>query len=656
MKVLYLGALTMKKWRYLFLILCAVTFHLNVYSQSTYEVGVSTVSIEPSKEAISLTLGGYAAPWAGRFTLQWIEREKLQSISAITAIDNDLYIVSNNDLYKSTLSKPSEWKKIGKMENVRFLSGLNNMLFALIDGKIHKADLRKKRIRWTEFVIIPKSAKAFSYLNNKLYFVDEQGMIWSTEITDRTSKWEEISSLKLNGITSLSANNDKLYALTNNGTLYECNVNTSDKRWKKIAYKNGVTIKEDIQQIVIAKDNTIYGVDANSILYKGEHRSNGELSARSLAIKDGKNVVVIVALDVVGINDTFTQLVKSEIHRNTGISPSGIFINVSHTHFAPVTQNWLTWQDYNQYPDSSYLYVTVKEAIIKAVNEAIANTHKAELFFGRGKTDIGFNRSLTENPELYDNSVDVIKIKYVDENRENYLFTASCHPVSSTDGALHYTISANFPGVARKLVEERTNTSNSVFLQGTAGDINPRDNGEKITGQKLADDVISILNSPMEKINGSISFYLDTINIPIIPKTKEEIIAFRKEYQDNPNEMLSERNRKWSDLMLDYHAKNKMPRSLPIYVQTLNIGNWKLIGFSRETTSEYGLGVKNLWPEKMVSVTGFTNDVSSYLPTKLHIHKGNYEGLDSFFWYGMPNTFPDTVYETIISYIKQKNR
>lgn len=160
----------------------------------------------------------------------------------------------------------------------------------------------------------------------------------------------------------------------------------------------------------------------------------------------------------------------------------------------------------------------------------------------------------------------------------------------------------------------------------------------------------------MEKINGSISFYLDTINIPIIPKTKEEIIAFRKEYQDNPNEMLSERNRKWSDLMLDYHAKNKMPRSLPIYVQTLNIGNWKLIGFSRETTSEYGLGVKNLWPEKMVSVTGFTNDVSSYLPTKLHIHKGNYEGLDSFFWYGMPNTFPDTVYETIISYIKQKNR
>ena len=36
----------------------------------------------------------------------------------------------------------------------------------------------------------------------------------------------------------------------------------------------------------------------------------------------------------------------------------------------------------------------------------------AELWFGRGKTDIGYNRSLKDHPELYDSDVDVIKIAY----------------------------------------------------------------------------------------------------------------------------------------------------------------------------------------------------------------------------------------------------
>ena len=36
----------------------------------------------------------------------------------------------------------------------------------------------------------------------------------------------------------------------------------------------------------------------------------------------------------------------------------------------------------------------------------------AELYFGRGTTDIGYNRSLKDHPELYDSDVDVLKIVY----------------------------------------------------------------------------------------------------------------------------------------------------------------------------------------------------------------------------------------------------
>jgi len=63
-----------------------------------------------------------------------------------------------------------------------------------------------------------------------------------------------------------------------------------------------------------------------------------------------------------------------------------------------------------------------------------------------------------------------------------------------------------------------------------------------------------------------------------------------------------------------------------------------------------------LWPDKLVTVAGYCNDVSSYLPTSRHIKAGVYEGYDSFFWYGQPNIFPENVYETIIESIKSKNR
>jgi hypothetical protein len=108
--------------------------------------------------------------------------------------------------------------------------------------------------------------------------------------------------------------------------------------------------------------------------------------------------------------------------------------------------------------------------------------------------------------------------------------------------------------------------------------------------------------------------------------------------------------------MMKYYIEGKMPVALPVYFHTINIGSWKLVGFSRETTTGYGLGVKNLWPDKHITVAGYTNDVSSYLPTYMHIEAKTYEGLDSFFWYGMPAVFPATVDTIILNKIKTLER
>lgn len=625
-----------------------------LYSQSDYYAGTSQVSIEPDQTLFSLHLGGYGAPRDGRFTLQWSERGTLPEVTALGVSGEKLYIVSKNELFLVNLQESNvKWEKAGTAEGIIAIAGAEGKMYGINSkGELLETSLQGAVI-WKKSGNIDNTITTLAASGGFLYAANKTGSLWTDDLSKKNPEWEK--SETLSGIISLAANNGKLYALTGEGDIHKCEPSGTAGKWLKMAYRNGETIKEDINYITVMNDR-LYGISRSNILYLGGHRSEGNLSSRAMAIKNGDKTVVIINIDVCGLDAEFTGDIKDEIFRKTGIPGSAVFINSSHTHFAPVSQNWLTWQEANQRPDSIYLNHTLRSGLIGSVEKALGSMEQAELYFGRGNTDIGYNRSLKDHPELYDSAVDVIKLLYTKTGSESYLFMAACHPVFNTAGTLHYTISANYPGIARQLVERRTGTSNSLFLQGTAGDINPRDNGEHISGEKLANEVIAILKRPMEKISGSITFFLDTINIPITPLTKEEITAYREANIVKPGDVYAEKNVKWSDLMLKYYDEGTMPSALPVYVQTFNIGNWKLVGFSRETTTEYGSGVKNMWPGKLVSVAGYTNDVSSYLPTRKHIEAKNYEGLDSFFWYGSPAVFPLDVYDIILADIKRLDR
>ncbi len=638
-----------------FLLLLLIILSGPARSQQIYQAGLSMESIEPPQKLIALSLGGYAAPWEGRFSLQWIRKDRLTPVTALAGTAGHLCLLSNGRIFCAR-PNPSgnipEWEQTGSAAHLKFLAGSNDHLFA-IDGEGHllMARMDPKEIQWKEKGIIHQPVAAITAKDDEFFLASPDGTFWKGRISAGNIKLQEIRSLRLNGVIDLATSPSGIYALTNDGTIYRWGIKRRNQ-WIKAAWKNGVTINEDIRHLAIA-GGALYGADRDHVLFEGEHRSKGDLSVRALAVSNDPGTVLIIALDLVGINGSFTRRIKEEIFQQTGIPPEAVLINVSHTHFAPVTQAWPTWQDFNQQPDSNYLRL-VKKKILRTAGRAIENMQPARLFFGRETTDIGFNRSLPDHPELYDSDVDVIKVEFVDSGKANYLFMAACHPVHSTSGKFHFTLSANFPGVARQLVEQRTGTSNALFLQGAAGDINPADNDEYLTGKKLAGKVLAVIHRSMNKISGPVSFSLDTIHVPLEKIPKEAVVQLKEQSLNSPGGMIAERNLIWCESVLEGYAENNIPSALPVYFQTINIGNWKLTGFSRETTSEYSLEVKKLWPDQMVSVAGFTNDVSSYLPTGKHIEMKNYEGYDSFFWYGVPGTFPASVKDTVIAFIQKK--
>jgi len=505
-----------------------------------------------------------------------------------------------------------------------------------------------KQEKWKKLV---PSGIAFTKVKRTMYVADQNGAINSALAGGKLPLWKMHS--KLEGVISLTNHHGRLLALTANDEIFRYDLDNNNATWIKIAKFNGLTYDVHLKAIAVVGDE-LYGVDANNVVFKGQQKMDGTLAVSAVAISEAKETVVMVSADVCGFNQDFITKVKQEIYKKHQILPSAILINASHTHFAPSTQDWTTWGAH-QLPDSAYLNNVLKPALISVINSAIKNRKPSLLSFGRGKTAIGKNRSLEGAAATYDNDVDVLQIERKNDHRKTALFLTGCHPVFKNEGTAGFTLSANYPAFTRNLLKEQAVVNDAMFLQGCGGDINPVSLDYKKTGTDLAADVKSVLKAPMQQLNGKISFHLDSINFAINKWSDERILDFRKTNDNGRGNVEDEKNVRWADLMLKRSKTNTMPASMPVYIQIINIGNWKLIGLSREVVTDYSIGIKKLWPEKLVSVAGYSNDVSSYLPTSKHIQAGTYEGFGSFFWYGQPSVFPVDVYEKIISTIKSQN-
>ena len=584
-----------------FLILLASVISQLAGAQTEYLVGTGRHSLDPPSTIFSVALAGYGVPRDGRFSLHWQETEYTKAV---------------NDLIHQ---KRNEYNRLFGSKNQK---------------KIHKT---------------PKDPKSFVVTYNDIILIDENDQLWLAK-NNKNLVWKHLG--EASNIIDLAISNGKLYGLSSNNEILQLQ---SNAEWLRIAIFNGTTYNQKIKQIIVLK-NQLYGIDETNTIYVAQHKTDHTMHAHAMTVKCDNDRIAVVSLDLCGFDESFVSQVKDEIRKKHHILPSALLVNASHTHFAPVSQNWHTWGPHCQKPDSSYLYDVVKPAIVKSIAEAIKAENNASLFFGREQTSIGRNRSITQAPIPYDQDVDVIKVKYRDDSPSDVLFMHGCHPVHVNDSDGGLTLSGNYPSSTRLVLEKDPKINHSMFLQGAGGDINPIDADHKVTGEKLASSVKTALENHMTPITGSINYHLDTINFNIKPWSQEKLIDFRNQYSEELGNVGAEKNVRWADLMLGYHKTGTMPTQMPVYIQTINIGNWKLVGLSREVVTEYSLGIKKLYPNQLVSVAGYTNDVSSYLPTSKHINAGTYEGNDSFFWYGQPAIFPENVYETIIKSIKTKNR
>lgn len=357
------------------------------------------------------------------------------------------------------------------------------------------------------------------------------------------------------------------------------------------------------------------------------------LEVRVLAIRDDQgSAVMLIAVDLGALGPITTERIRMRVADAHSIAGEYVCLNVSHTHTAPVFASIPTWQPGVAEADQGYVQL-VEDAIIASVDDAFADLRPALIEFGRGTTQIAYDRHPTGVP--LDRTLDVVQATGTDGTPIGVAFFAACHPVSRGPDTL---ISSDFVGPARAAVEAGAGGV-ALFFQTYAGTCDPAGSAET-SGPQLGADVLTVLNGPMDALDGPLDAWLTAADLPLQPIADGAIDAAANDSQQ-PEVM------RWGAWMIAQEPA--IPDVLPTPLQAFRIGiggtAWYLVASAHEVVADFSARVRGIWPYERLTVVAYSNSQLSYLPsqavlanptpcTNFPFCTNNYEGGNSFVWYG----------------------
>jgi neutral ceramidase len=178
------------------------------------------------------------------------------------------------------------------------------------------------------------------------------------------------------------------------------------------------------------------------------------LYATSVVLDNAEREIVIVGVDVLGVDLGFTTRVSKRVLETLGISPDSVMIAASHTHTGP--QGFPAVGLWFEQRVDEELRAKIGSRIVECV--AMAHGAKRDVRVGFGRTfcdKVGANRRNAGGP--VDPEVQVMRIDDMDGNPYTIIFNYACHPtVAHSTGLVERSLltSADYPGATREFVEE----------------------------------------------------------------------------------------------------------------------------------------------------------------------------------------------------------
>lgn len=353
-----------------------------------------------------------------------------------------------------------------------------------------------------------------------------------------------------------------------------------------------------------------------------------DLQAQALVLENGATTVVIVTADLIGFGAELVAAVRQRIETSLGIPGSHVLLSASHTHSGPATEPMRQWG----VMDANYMAL-LEDHLVGLVGVAWRNRQEARIGIGMGRVDnVSENRRRPDGPR--DVTVPVWRVDDAQGEPMVVLFSLGCHPVSLH--SYRNLISPDYPGYARQVIADVLGQHVvSMFVLGTAGDINPAGYVARQTTPRRSRQIGAILGCEVARVALDPAYMQDTtlrveravVDLPVEPlPARAELVVVRDRSIAQAEQLraegrpyreiaVAEIHRDWASDALQALDSGNIRHSLPCEVWAMRLGNVAAVALPMETFTDTGLAIRAASPAQLTMTISNSNGCIGYLPT-----------------------------------------
>jgi neutral ceramidase len=382
----------------------------------------------------------------------------------------------------------------------------------------------------------------------------------------------------------------------------------------------------------------------------------GQLRSVAVVIeKPGVGKVAIVACDVLFVTRDFVDPALAQIERSTGIPPSQVLVNATHTHHAPCTAT------VHGYVRDDVFTKRVQDAIVRSVEEANAKLAGGESDFYFKLTEektVGANSRvlLSDNSIWWGGSMDdavrhtgpfdpqlpVLAFRGADKKPRALLYNHSTHTIGSRKPGVR---SPSFYGLAAQELETELGCPVS-FLEGASGSTH------NITGVPV-DEAVRRMKKAVTEALAEAEPRPVTRLVSLKRPFEFKVRTFDESVEDDKvSRYTRKRMAGGADSIIDVfrnmrrQLKPEQGKTRETFLQVILIGDVAIVGVPAEYFTIFGVDIKRRSPFKNTYVAELANDWIGYLPNLEGHELGGYQtwmGLHSYAELGTGERVADTV-------------
>ncbi len=383
---------------------------------------------------------------------------------------------------------------------------------------------------------------------------------------------------------------------------------------------------------------------------------NDPLTATAFLIDDGASTVGLVSVDLLNVSRELTSAVRRSLVQD-GVHLDELLLAATHTHAGPyvparaldVSPVLRTDTDVSEYVDD--LHGSLVDAVVSAYESLEVGSVRVG---NSSEPDVPENRraagGVGGNVRMPDGPVDpemAVLLFETDSGAQTLLYSFACHPVCTT--GQETLLSADWPGYARKRINADRPGLEVLYLNGAAGDINPKNAATSRTG----DDVYEYMDRIGSRVGEAALRALEDaetsgkvierapirtddtqVRFPIKSTPPAEVIRGRIEHLEERLVSIEESGDETGYEKVNWdkrYAEELLAIAewdatcLPNRIPYVEIGEIGIVGMPGEIVARHGLELKANARVTTLLPVGYVNDYVGYVPTLADLENIGYE-------------------------------